>query len=400
MLYCVNPESEEPIMLINKHIGFDSDRTDKDGNIENGEGQGIDGVQFQRELLYLDSMGKKRIQIWINSEGGSVMEGYNIFSTILKTKTPCDTYAVGGVASIAAVIFQAGRKRVMLDYAWLMYHNPFGSEDKGLMKTIKQSIVKMICSKSNMSEVDCVKMLDRTSFIDADESRKLNLCDQIDNSKEENTKYLRSIAQTSNFIHECNKVLNTLLPTIKTVNMSFIKVTMKLGLNDSAPEDSILKAIEAIENRAVKAEAEINHVQNAAKAEKVKAEDEMDKLRSKLAKLEADKKAVDEEVEDCKSKLEAFQKDKEKAEAEAKVTEAKNMVEGFAKVGRIKNEEATKLTWVNTALKIGIEDTKNMIESLPINKVAPDVSRALNSVDVPTTAVNLAAKLRAERTNK
>jgi ATP-dependent protease ClpP protease subunit len=33
---------------------------------------------------------------------------------------------MGLAASIAAVIFQAGRKRVMADYAKLMYHNPSG----------------------------------------------------------------------------------------------------------------------------------------------------------------------------------------------------------------------------------------------------------------------------------
>ena len=59
-------------MLINTHIGFDET-----------DGMGVDGAQFQRELLYLDSLGKKRIQVWINSIGGSVMEGYNIELAIL-----------------------------------------------------------------------------------------------------------------------------------------------------------------------------------------------------------------------------------------------------------------------------------------------------------------------------
>ena len=90
-MYTVDTSADEPIMLINSHIGFDPE-----------DGMGVDGAQFQRELLELDSMGKKRIQVWINSPGGNVMDGYNIFSAICDSKTPVDTYAKGVVASIAS----------------------------------------------------------------------------------------------------------------------------------------------------------------------------------------------------------------------------------------------------------------------------------------------------------
>ena len=67
LLYTQDSTADEPIMLINKHIGY----SEKDG-------QGVDGSLFQEELLYLDSLGKKAIQVWINSPGGSVVDGYNI----------------------------------------------------------------------------------------------------------------------------------------------------------------------------------------------------------------------------------------------------------------------------------------------------------------------------------
>ncbi len=89
-IYTIDVESDEPIMLINKHIGNDDQL-----------GQGIDGSIFQAELLRLDTMGKKRIQVWISSEGGIVMDGYKIYNAILKSKTKVDTYNVGICASIA-----------------------------------------------------------------------------------------------------------------------------------------------------------------------------------------------------------------------------------------------------------------------------------------------------------
>src|SRR5580693_4406944 len=132
-MYCTDTSAEEPIMLINKHIGFD----EKDG-------QGIDGSLFQAELLALDRIGKKRIQVWINSPGGTVMDGYNIYNAILKSDTKVDTYCVGICASIAAVIFQAGRKRIMADYGLLMYHNPYGGTGGDELDAMRNSICTMI----------------------------------------------------------------------------------------------------------------------------------------------------------------------------------------------------------------------------------------------------------------
>ena len=65
------------------------------------------------QLLYLDhSDSKKDISLYINSPGGVVMDGYNIYNAILRSKTPVDTYNVGIAASIAGVIFMAGRKDI------------------------------------------------------------------------------------------------------------------------------------------------------------------------------------------------------------------------------------------------------------------------------------------------
>ena len=399
MVYCVDPTSDEPILLINKHIGNDPDCFDDKGNLITGEGMGIDGAIFQQELLYLDSLGKKRIQVWINSPGGVVMDGYSIYSTILKTTTPVDTYAVGGVASIAAVIFQAGRKRIMMDFSWLMYHNPFGGNDKDMISTMKESIIKMIEQRSGMSEADVKVMLNRNTFILADEALTMKLCDKVDESKDENSKWLKKVSNempVMSFHNECNKVLNSIINT--NTNTSMIKVCMKLGLNDSAPEDAIVKAIESIENRATKAETEVirltNEIQDKTKAD----ESEMDKLKAKLKKAEDDKAKADADYEDCKNQLDAIEKDKAKAEEENKKDKIKNMVDDFAKIGRIKDTEEVKLQWNVTAMKIGIDEAKAIIEALPLNKEAVTVKTVLlNTVVNATSAASLRELNRKSR---
>lgn len=391
MIYCIDPLVDEPIMLINKHIGYDTE-----------DGMGIDGAIFQQELLQLDLLGKKRIQVWINSPGGLVSDGYSIYSAILKTKTPVDTFALGTVASIAAVIFQAGRRRIMADYAWLMYHNPFGGDNKELLSTMKDSLIKMIESRSGMTAEAVEAMMKRTSFITASEALELKLCDKVEASMDDNTKYLKKISNNTEFYKECNLVLNSIINP-KNVNTMFPKVTMRLKLNDAATEDNIVAAIDAIENRAKEAERMAldasTEAQNKAKADA----DELDKLKAKLKKAEDAAAAAKADYENCKNALDAMEQDKKAAEEKAEEDKIKNMVEGFAKVGRIKNEATVILEWTNTSKVLGAEKVKNMIEALPINKVANNLEPELNKLgekELPTNAMSLAVKNRMKREGK
>lgn len=234
--YIQNIESDEPIMLINRHIGYDEQ-----------EGMGIDGAIFQQELMLLDTMGKKRIQVWINSVGGMVMDGYNICNAILKSNTPVDTYCMGMAASIAGVIFQTGRKRIMADYGILMYHNPYAGDktNSPMLESMKDSLNTIICNRCAMDAKAVQEMMDNTSFIEPEVAKALKLCDEIEVTQKLNTKYMPKTASDSSAFHlAANKVLNKIL-TNQTNKMQ--KVLNKLSLADDANEESILQAIESIE---------------------------------------------------------------------------------------------------------------------------------------------------------
>jgi len=392
MIYCIDPTVDEPIMLLNTHIGMDET-----------DGQGINGSLFQQELLQLDTLGKKRIQIWINSPGGVVTDGYNIYNAILKSNTPVDTYCVGCAASIAGVIFQAGRKRIMADYAWLMYHNPFGSENGDIIKTMKTSIVTMIEKRSGMDEGSVNKMMNRETFITAPEALEMKLCDSIESSVKLNTKYLQKISDSLQFHKECNKVVNTFLNTNTNKMSELTKITMRLKLNDAARQEDIVAAIDAIENRAKVAEEKAVEVENKAKVKADADMEEMDALKTKIKKLLEDKEKNQAEYEDCKAKLDAMTKDKLAAEEKAEGERVKNMIEGYAKIGRIKNEATVVLEWCNTAKELGFDRVKNIIEALPLNVKAPvitDVVNTLKEGELPTTAQGLAVKNKLKREGK
>lgn len=349
-IYTFDPDADEPIMMIDRHIGFDEI-----------DGWGIMGDLFQKELLALDDLGKKRIQIWINSPGGIVSDGYNIYNAILRTKTPVDTYNIGIAASIAAVIFQAGRKRIMSDYSMLMYHNPYGSDDDKGLTAIRESIVTMISSRTQKPAEDISKIMNRTTWINADEALADGFCDEIQASSELNKKRsVNTAEQVKDFWKASNKAFENLyqnktLPIMK-------KVANKLNLNPEATEDSIVSEIEKIENRAKKAEEAIVNKSKSLEdkeAELAKMKEECDALKAEIADMK--KKAKAKEDEEAKAKAEA-----EEAENKAKEEKAKNLIDGFVVAGRIKNDEAIKNSWIKKA-KEDYDGVKSLIESLPVS---------------------------------
>ncbi len=336
MIYCVDETLDEPIMLINSHIGFDDE-----------DGMGIDGNLFQKELLYLDTLGKKRIQIWINSIGGVVLDGYSIGSTILKTKTPVDTYNVGISASIAGAIFMCGRTRVMMDFAQFMMHPVSGSDDKKSYKSFMDSISTLLSAKSNMTQEEVNQLMTDTTWLNAEQCLEKGICTEIEKTANVNKKRLTT-ANIDNFLREANLITNKFLKTKNKKSM--LKVTNKLGLNEDANEESILKAIQEMENKAMTA--------------KEKMQAEMDALKEKM---EADNKAFDE----LKAKFDATKDDA-----------CKNMVTEFAKIGKIANDEAIINKWTALASN-DFDGTKELLESLPVNKVANKIETSNAQVKEP-----------------
>lgn len=365
MMYVHNIDSDEPIMMLDKHIGGWDDKN----------GYGIDGSAFAAELMQLDGMNKKRIQVWINSVGGSVVDGYNICNAILKTKTKVDTYCAGIAASMAGVIFQCGRKRIMADYGILMYHNPYNADSSndndGILSSMKESLNRIICEKSGMDAQAVAVMMDRTTFINAEEAKTMGLCDEIEATAGLNAPRVKS-SNVSAYWTEASKVLNQYFEKQKPRSMKL--VTNKLGLNDDAAENSIVAAIEAVQNQLADKDSTIETLKAeiaAKESEAQKAADDLKAAQDKLAQLEQEKNAAQEAT---------------------KLSEAQNMVKGYAAQGRIKNDDVTIGAWVAKA-KDDMEGVKTMLESLPLNKAAVTINVEPQRGEAPTSAALLMAKV-------
>jgi ATP-dependent protease ClpP protease subunit len=391
--YTVDPLAPIPIMLLTDDIGFDAE-----------SGKGIDGAEFQRELLALDNMGKRSIDIWINSPGGNVTDGYNIYGTMLKCKTPVDTHNLGMAASIAGIIFLAGRNRIMADYSWLMLHDPHGGNDKKLLNVMKDSIATM-ASRCGKTVDEMLSIMKKTTYIYAVEAKQDGLCDIVEPSDQKNKKRLSLFAAEPTAFHkEANLILNKIIekPTHKTM----IKVANKLGLNPDASEDSILSAIEQVQNKAKTdleaAEDKIKDAQNALK----EAEDEMDKLKKEKASLKDEKDKVEKEKNQLATDNEALQKEKDDAEEASLKVKCKAMVEGYANTGRIKKDAKVIDFYTELAMADkgkGFDIVKDQLEALPLNKIAPVITLEADAKPKYTFAAamgTIANKVETQKNNK
>jgi len=267
------------------------------------------------------------------------MDGYNIYTAILHTKTKVDTYCVGIAASIAAVIFQAGRTRTMADYGLLIYHNPYGGDDKQQLEKMTTSIATMVATRSGKTVNEVLKMMAKTSWITASEAFGSGLCDEMLASNEMNKKRSIAITEPKAMYMAGADILNSILNITKPIQ-KMNKVTNRLNLVEGSNEDAILNAIEAIENKVKNADSTIKKME--------------DELKAKKAEM---KKKADSEME-------------AKAKAEAEAADVKNRaeIEKFVAAGKIKNEAVGE--WIETAKVIGLDKVTNMLSSLPTNKKA------------------------------
>lgn len=95
---------------------------------------GSDSIQKGVELIDIIQQvkaqtGSTSFRVHINSEGGIVDTGFDIFNYLKSLQVPITTVGSGLVASIATVIFMAGDKRILTSGTQFMIHSPWGSID-------------------------------------------------------------------------------------------------------------------------------------------------------------------------------------------------------------------------------------------------------------------------------
>lgn len=143
------------------------------------------------QLLYLEAEDSEEpIHMYISSPGGSVMAGLAILDTMQLISAPVHTYAMGMVASMAAVLFTSGEKghRYIMPNAEVMIHQPLGGtsgqasdieiQAKHILN-LKKRLYKILSQATGKHVKTIEKESDRDNYFEAEEAIKFGLADTI-----------------------------------------------------------------------------------------------------------------------------------------------------------------------------------------------------------------------------
>lgn len=142
------------------------------------------------QLLYLSSISKDPIQMYINSPGGSVTAGLAIYDIMQYIPCITSTIGMGICASMAAVLLSSGSKgrRFALKNSEVMIHQPLGGM-QGQAKDMEIAASHIIKMKNRLYHIladNCHKtadeianVCDRDYYMDAIEAKEFHIIDDI-----------------------------------------------------------------------------------------------------------------------------------------------------------------------------------------------------------------------------
>jgi len=149
------------------------------------------------QLLFLQMEdGKKDINIYVNSPGGSVSAGLAIYDTMQFLTCDVTTYCLGMAASMGAVLLCAGSKgkRFALPNSDIMIHQVHGGaqgqasdveRQVDYMFKLKKRLIRIIAQHTGKSEEQVRLDSDRDYYMSAAEAKAYGLVDEVIKSRKE-----------------------------------------------------------------------------------------------------------------------------------------------------------------------------------------------------------------------
>lgn len=143
------------------------------------------------QLLYLESENPdKDISIFVNSPGGSVLDGLAIFDCMNYIKCDVATYVMGQAASMGSLLASSGTKgkRFMLPNARHLIHQPLGraggqASDMEIQVNeilrLKKKLTNIYVDNTDRNYDELARDMDRDNIMTAEESLAYGLVDQI-----------------------------------------------------------------------------------------------------------------------------------------------------------------------------------------------------------------------------
>lgn len=142
------------------------------------------------QLLYLNNINNDPIDIYINSPGGTVVDGLSVIDTINLINSPVNTICTGLAASMGAVLLSCGEKgnRAVLPHSRVMIHQvssgmagTYSDLEIELKQTerCKQDIYKILSENLNKPYEEIERLCDRNNWFIGQEAVDLGIADKV-----------------------------------------------------------------------------------------------------------------------------------------------------------------------------------------------------------------------------
>lgn len=195
----------------------------------------------------LEQANGEDLDIEINSGGGSVFAGSEIYTAIKSYTGSVTVKIVGLAASAASVIAMAGKKILMSPTAQMMIHNvsTYAEGDHRemehtaeILKSANDTIANAYRIKSGKSQEDLLKMMDEETWMTSKKAKELGLIDEV--MFEDENLLVASIDQSGMLPPE---VINKIRNTIKSPQENKADFLMQEKAQSKAQMQSQLKLL-------------------------------------------------------------------------------------------------------------------------------------------------------------
>ena len=369
--------------------------------------------RFNDEFDFLENVIRPScIRVLINSEGGSILHGMTTYSTIANSKVDTECVIEGMAASMASIIWAAGKRSLMRDYAILMIHNPVSPSDgddedtKAMLKAFTKQIETIYRKRFGLKAEHVRAIMDGEAgrdgtYFDAQAAVKAGiipaeniihtskqLCDKV-HSEVASMTDTTAIQELMSRVSAENKLFENSIPTLnqtandmanenKTQGFEFGAIAASLGMKDSDVKDVMARISElaTIESKYKESEKSLSDAQTI------------------IAGKEATIQNLQKELSEATSKLSTY----EKKEKEEKAARIEKLVEDAINAGKIDRE--AKAEWVKMA-ESNLSLAESTLASIPAReKISEEIAKDPDNVQAAAAAVKTAEEKMAEKVNE
>lgn len=321
---------------------------------------------FLWEFNYLlDYVSPSKINVHINSVGGSVVDGISAFTRIMDCPIPTACYNDGLAASMGSIIWAAGQEVYMKDYALLMIHNPFMDSDSQktynqVTEAFKQQLKTIYERRFGLTEEEVEKIMngeegnDGTFFTASQAVEKgFVAADHIIETPEAQRGQVEKVLEAGFNVAKLKAVMNKLTDTSVLASVSIKEDDNNSNINKmDKNEITVFAALLGLAGE----KANVESV--SAKINELKAKaDKFDGMKATLDETQKNLKTTQVELEGAKASVKNLTADLESAKAElksfhdaeeaARIAKINNLIDGAINECKLDKSERDK--WVELA---------------------------------------------------